>query len=271
MTKYQQFTDNIVQQLHHDDFVIGLAAGGSWITNELDDYSDIDLVMVTREKIGGDKARMMAYAAQFGHLLNAFTGEHVGEPRLLICLYDHPLLHVDIKFVTLEEFAHRVETPVLLLDKANQLQQVLDSTISTYPYPDNQWIEDRFWIWIHYTLLKAARGEYFEALDAIGFLRNIVIGPLLHIRHGNLPRRLRRVEMHLPTAAVDDLKTTLAQYNKASIMDALRQIINMYLTLRSNDMVHQQATEARVMAYFDELTPRRRKFTRLKSGQYFYI
>lgn len=233
--------------------MIGLAAGGSWITNELDDYSDVDLVLVTQHKIGGDKASMMAYAEKFGLLLNAFTGEHVGEPRLLICLYDHPLLHVDIKFVTLEEFEHRVETPVLLLDKEGQLQQVLDNTISTYPYPDLQWIEDRFWIWIHYTLLKAGRGEYFEALESIGFMRNIVIGPLLHIKNGNLPRRLRRVEMHLPATDVDALKGTLAQYNKASIMDALRQMINMYLTLRSNDIVHQQASEARVMAYFDEL------------------
>ena len=34
-------------------------------------------------------------------LLAAFTGEHVGEPRLLICLYRSPLLHVDLKYVSL--------------------------------------------------------------------------------------------------------------------------------------------------------------------------
>jgi hypothetical protein len=31
-------------------------------------------------------------------LLVGFTGEHVGEPRVLICLYGPPVLHVDLKF-----------------------------------------------------------------------------------------------------------------------------------------------------------------------------
>lgn len=255
MTKYQHFADNIISLLRQDDFVIGLAAGGSWITNELDDYSDIDLVLVTQDKIGGDYEKMLAYAHQFGKLLNAFTGEHVGEPRLLICLYDDPLLHVDIKFVTLQEFGQRVETPVLLLDKEGQLQRVLDQTISQYPYPDYQWIEDRFWTWIHYTLLKAARGEYFEALESLGYMRNVVLGPLLHIKNGNLPRRLRRVEMHLPADDLEALKGTLAANNKASILDALRNMVTIYLQLRNTDIIHRHEAAASVMAYFDTLTP----------------
>ena len=33
-------------------------------------------------------AQRMAFAGTLGHLLqHAFTGEHVGEPRLLICLF----------------------------------------------------------------------------------------------------------------------------------------------------------------------------------------
>ena len=34
-----------------------------------------------------------------------FTGEHVGESRVLICLYGPPLLHVDLKFVSLSDAA----------------------------------------------------------------------------------------------------------------------------------------------------------------------
>jgi len=73
-------------------------------------------------KIGGDKEKMMRYAGRFGYLLNAFTGEHVGEPGLLICLYDEALLHLDIKFVMVEEFGVRVEDPALLLDKGGVLK-----------------------------------------------------------------------------------------------------------------------------------------------------
>lgn len=53
--------------------------------------------------------RSRELAGTLGHLLHAFTGEHVGEPRLLICLYGPELLHVDLKFVTLEMLTQRVE------------------------------------------------------------------------------------------------------------------------------------------------------------------
>jgi hypothetical protein len=49
------------------------------------------------------------FAGALGPLLSAFTGDHVGEPRLLICLYGPPLLHVDLKFVTPADLAERVE------------------------------------------------------------------------------------------------------------------------------------------------------------------
>src|SRR5688572_8974403 len=97
----KQFAQHVIWTLQNDPNILGIAAGGSWIYNTLDEYSDLDLVIVTKNKIGGDKAKMTAYAKSMGDFISGFTGEHVGEPRLLICLYDDPLLHVDIKFLTL--------------------------------------------------------------------------------------------------------------------------------------------------------------------------
>ena len=162
------FAENTVKILQDDPFVIGLTVGGSWLSNEIDEFSDLDLTLVTREKIAGDQQKMLAYAGRFGNLLTGFTGEHVGEPRVLICLFDDPLLHVDIKFLTLDEFRQRVETPQILLDKGNQLKAILQETESIYPYAEYQWIEDRFWVWVHYALLKIGRGEYMEAFDFFG-------------------------------------------------------------------------------------------------------
>jgi len=75
-------------------------------------------------------------------------------------LYDDPLLHVDLKFITLDEFWERVEHPVVLLDTEQALQNLINATKAEFPMPDYQWIEDRFWTWIHYALLKIGRGEY---------------------------------------------------------------------------------------------------------------
>ncbi|WP_220700156.1 nucleotidyltransferase domain-containing protein [Sphingobacterium puteale] len=122
---------NVVQVLKRDRNIIGLAVAGSWLTSQIDKWSDLDLVIVTKEDLNADSSRMVEYASLFGNLLSALPGEHVGEKRLLICLYDAPLLHVNIKFVTLEEFCIRIEDPIILLDTDNILQKVI-CTISGF-------------------------------------------------------------------------------------------------------------------------------------------
>lgn len=137
---------------------------------------------------------MVEYAQSLGNFLSGFTGEHVGEPRLLICLYDEPLLHVDLKFVTPEEFSIRVENPIILFDKNNVLKTIIENTEAHFPSPDFQWIEDRFWKWGHYILQMIERGELFEAIDALSFVRSTVLGPLLHIKEEQLARGVRKLE-----------------------------------------------------------------------------
>lgn len=257
----QEFAAKAKAILEPDENVTGLAVGGSWITNELDEFSDLDLILVTKEKIAGDKNRMIAYAQRLGDFLSGFTGEHVGEPRVLICLYDNPLLHVDIKFVTLEEFHTRIETPVLLLDKNGQLGKALHQSQAKFPYPDYQWIEDRFWTWVHYALLKIGRGEYLEAFDFFGFLRMVVFGPLLHTRNKNLPRGVRKVETDLDSDDMAKLLQTIPAYNRQSLLDSLSNAVTLYRQLRSqlysNDVHLQTKAENSVMRYFEEIERRK--------------
>lgn len=247
--------------LERDDNTIGLAIAGSWITNEIDEFSDLDLILVTKQSVSNNKTVMLGYAKRLGDLLSGFTGEHVGEPRLLICLYDNPLLHVDIKFLTLDEFHIRIENPTLLIDKDGLLERAIHQTDAKFPYPDYQWIEDRFWTWIHYALLKIGRGEFFEAYDFMGFLRNVVFGPLLHIRNGNLPRGVRRVETDLESSDFAKLKLTMPMYDKQSLLDSLRNGVWLYRLLRTdlfnNQVVSQSDTEKKVMNYFHEIESRR--------------
>ena len=253
----REFANKVVNVLKNDNNTIGLAAAGSWITNEIDEFSDLDLILITKERVSGDKTRMFHYAKSFGQFLTGFTGEHVGEPRVLICLYDNPLLHVDIKFLTLEEFRDRIETPVILLDTDGRLKTILEQTDSRFPYPDYQWIEDRFWVWIHYALLKIGRGEFVEAFDCFSFLRMVVFGPLLHIKNGNLPRGVRKVETQLPREDFEQLVSTLPTYSKASLLETLQNAVLLYLKLRaalfSPDVVRHSETENKVMQYFSKI------------------
>jgi predicted nucleotidyltransferase len=255
--KQVEFAERAKRILKEDKSVIGLAVAGSWLTIELDEFSDLDLILVTHDKISEDKGKMLDIAGRLGELLSGFTGEHVGEPRVLICLYNNPLLHVDIKFVTLEEFHSRIETPKILLDTDGQLKNALSNSIGRFPYPDYQWIEDRFWIWIHYALLKIGRGEYFEAIDFLGFLRMVVFGPLLLIKNNNLPRGVRKVETQLKEEDILALKSTLSVYQKQSLLESYRNSAALYRKLRislfDNNIVLQSDTENEVMNYFDEI------------------
>jgi len=253
----KDFANRVVTMLKDDARVIGLAAAGSWITNEIDAFSDLDLVLITHDVVAGNKTEMLAYAQQFGKLLNAFTGEHVGEPRLLICLYDDPLLHVDIKFLTLPEFHPRVENPVVLLEKDHQLTNIISNTTAVWPYPDYQWLEDRFWTWVHYCATKLGRGEYFEVMDGLSFLRARVLAPLLQIRSGQQPRGMRRLENNLPPADLDLLMATVPQYKPLSLLEALRRSIDLYRILRealfTDGITLRSVVEKRSMEYLEEV------------------
>jgi predicted nucleotidyltransferase len=257
----QEFANRAKTILEKNDNVIGLAVAGSWLTKEMDEFSDLDLIVVTQQKVSDDKNRMIEYAKKLGDFLSGFTGEHVGEPRVLICLFNNPLLHVDIKFLTIEEFHSRIETPFLLFDKNGQLGNAIKNSEAEFPYPNFQWIEDRFWTWVHYALVKIGRGEYFEALDFLGFLRMVVFGPLLHMKNNSLPRGVRKVEMELADDDLALLKLTIPTYDRQSLLGSLKNAVSLYRQLRTalydNTVLIQTETEQNVMVYFEQIENRK--------------
>ena len=95
---------------------------------------------------------------------------------------------------------------------------------AVWPRPDPQWIEDRFWIWVHYVAVKIGRGELFEAADGYAFLRGVVLGPLLAVERGVRPQGVRRIEQVAPDA-MPALERTVARLDAASCVAALREAI----------------------------------------------
>ncbi len=229
----KEFARQLVEKAKNLPGILGIAVGGSWITNELDQYSDLDFVIVTHSNDFGSEEHKIDLAKKLGNFIHGFTGEHVGEPRLLICLYDDPLIHVDLKFVTLEEFKERVENPVILLDKEEVLKKVIETTEPHFPEVNLQWIEDRFWIWVHYAALKIGRGELFEALDFLSFLRLSVFGPLLQLKNGQLPKGVRKVEFNFSKEDQESLISTVSNYDRIGILTAVKNAIKLYHDLRN--------------------------------------
>jgi hypothetical protein len=233
--------------------IVGLAAGGSFAGGRMDEHSDLDLVVVVDESAWpAILEQRRDIAATLGPLLGAFTGEHVGEPRLLIAMYGPPMIHVDLKFVPPGALRERVEDPVLLWDRGQGLAALLATSRAHYPGPDPQWIEDRFWIWIHYAATKLARGELFEVLGFLAYLRSQVLGPLALAEAGVQPTGVRRLEEHAGRR-VDAIRATVARYDRRDAGRAILAAVEAYRELREV-AVQRSAVEGPAVAFAQSIT-----------------
>ncbi|GGA87916.1 hypothetical protein GCM10011491_14590 [Brucella endophytica] len=213
-----------------------LLIGGSYIHGGLDEHSDLDFVIVVEDDHYAEvMATRMAFAEGLGSLLSAFTGEHVGEPRLFICLYGPPLVHVDLKFVLSSDFDHQIERRAILFARNPvEIERRIQAGTVVWPNLPSDWFEARAWVWLHYAITKLHRGELYEAIGMLGFFREQVIGPMLCRRAGFNQRGVRRLEA-LQLDKDGKLAATVARHNAASVRAALKASIVLYLDLRADD------------------------------------
>ncbi|MCL6710767.1 nucleotidyltransferase domain-containing protein [Pseudomonas sp. R2.Fl] len=232
---HQAFVERVRATVSRDRRLTALLAGGSYVHGGFDRYSDLDFVVVVES---GGYPEVMATRRQFaeslGELLSAFSGEHVGEPRLLICLYGPSLLHVDLKFIVADDLDRLVERPsVLFARNAADIEARLDAAVIHWPERSPDWFEQRAWTWLHYGAAKLGRGELFEAMGMLAFFRDQVLGPMLHRRAGRPQRGLRRMETS-DNAASELLARTVAAHDADSIRNALTAAAEIYLDLRDD-------------------------------------
>jgi predicted nucleotidyltransferase len=252
----QAFLDKAIAKLSTDERILGIAVAGSWITQTTDDYSDLDLVIVFDDVFYSQAIKeRYAFAEKLGDILSVFPGDHLGESqKLLICLYDSPLLHVDLKFINLSDLEKRIENPVVAWERNGALTQKISESTPQHPMPRLQWMEDRFWVWIHYAAAKLGRGELFEVIDFLSFLRSQVLGPLSSVKHNELPRGSRKLETLAPND-LEDLQKTVASYDRQSCVDAIYASIKLYRKLRlqvaGSKLVKLEGAEKAAIQYLD--------------------
>ena len=248
---HKELLQEIIGKLSARSDLSGLAIAGSFLTNQMDDYSDLDLKVVAdpREWQTVREARKQI-AASVGPLLSAFTAEHVGVPQMLICMYGDMPIHVDLHFMVPEQLASRPDDPVVLWDRDGTLRQILSSSKSCPATVDWQWMEDRFWTWIHYTGARTARGELFEAIRFLSFLLWTVLAPIATEASGGRPHGLRRFEQIAGTCA-DKMRSTVASYDKDMVVHALFEIADIYKSFRKDhapqSLITNPKAEAAVM------------------------
>ncbi|KRV48328.1 hypothetical protein AQ490_25270 [Wenjunlia vitaminophila] len=225
---HSEFLSEALPRIRQDARVAGVAITGSIAEGRSDAYSDVDLILVidddAYEAVMGER---LALIGSWSSLVAGFTGEHVGEPRLIVTLVGPPLLHVDFTFVRASDIAARTDSPEVLWDRDGVLTGALAQQPPTTPSLDLQWVEDRFWIWVHYGATKLGRGELFETMGFLNYLRETVLGPLAARRAGALPRGVRHLETIAPEEA-RDLRATLCGYDRHEAGQALLAAVDLY-------------------------------------------
>ncbi|MFB9904304.1 nucleotidyltransferase domain-containing protein [Allokutzneria oryzae] len=225
---HSRFLDDALPRIQRDSRVAGVAVAGSLAGGRPDIYSDVDLIVVVDDDaFDAVMKERLALIGSWATLVAGFTGEHVGEPRLIVTLVGPPLLHVDFKFVRASDFVERVEDPDVLWDRDGALTRSLAEHPLTAQSLDLQWIEDRFWIWVHYGATKLGRGELFEAIGFLSYLREAVLGPLVARRVGAPLRGVRHLELIAPDEA-RDLERTLCGYDRHDAGRALLACVELY-------------------------------------------
>ncbi|UJF16896.1 nucleotidyltransferase domain-containing protein [Vibrio sp. SS-MA-C1-2] len=252
---HKTLLDRIIYVLQQDPRVVGIGASGSYATDTLDKYSDLDLVIAIKpEQFDTIMNERFAIVDSIEGKIAAFTGEHVGEPRLVIALYAPDAIHVDFKFVSLPDAVIRVDDTKVLWERGTLLSDTFKTMDAKYPQPDPQWIEDRFWIWTHYATTKIACGEYFEALEFLSFIRTVVLSPLALKQAKLTPSGVRKIENRLPDFS-KKLELTVAKPKKVELIFALKQCIEIYLALREQEVIEKNLeAQALCLQYFDNDT-----------------
>lgn len=257
--KHGDYLSSLLSVVKEDERIIGVAAIGSLAFGDIDQYSDLDLLIVCEKEHHEDMiVQSRSFAERAGSLLSCYRGHHVGEPRLLICLYGEPLLHVDLTFFHLDDFAHdRVQEPLILFERDKRLSDAVAGIEVDFPELDRQELEDKFWVWIFNATNKLARGDLFHALVYLSSIRRTALMPLIQHNAGVIPRGYRTLRDELP-GEFERLKTTHARnVERKEIARALRAMVDHYRVVRQHPknatVNHNEAAETAVMEFLSSL------------------
>ena len=215
-----------------DPDVVAMVVTGSFATGGADELSDVDLrVYVRPDAVEGVVARIPDLAAAGGPVVALFLAEHLGIPTLTIVLYDD-LVHVDFDVIAADRAAeHNDGLPAVVLWESEPISHALPGTYAPEVAAGVRWLEARIWTWSWYIQSKILRGELYEALDGLQYVRDQVLFRLLAFHGERRPAGGRRAEAVVGDHGDAFARTVPTSLDPASVLAALRAEIDLYRRL----------------------------------------
>jgi predicted nucleotidyltransferase len=215
-----------------DADIVAMVVTGSFATGDADELSDVDLrVYVRPGAVEGVVAGVPDLAAAGGRVVALFVAEHLGIPTLTIVLYDD-LVHVDFDVVAADRAAeHNDGLPAVVLWEREPISDALPGTYAPEVAAGLRWLEARIWTWSWYIQSKVLRGELYEALDGLQYVRDQVLFRLLAFHGDRRPAGGRRAEAAVGEHRDPFARTVPTSLDPTSFLAALREEIDLYRRL----------------------------------------
>ncbi len=174
-----------------------IALSGSTAKGEADRFSDLDLwcIVESPRQIEPIRDLVTRTVKRIGDPITFFAATHLAAEDLLIFFTELNgiVVKIDVEIVVLADFKRPPEL-TSLVDPDGIFSRIAIREPSKFDADEaNRRVAG--WLWYAYT--KAARGELFEAVDALDTIRKLALVPLLLNRAGQVVEGYRRLESRL--------------------------------------------------------------------------
>jgi hypothetical protein len=91
-------------------------------------------------------------------------------------------------------------------------------------------------------------------IDHITFIRSTVLGPLILIENGQLPRGVRKLEQ-FALSAITELEETVPSHNSESCYNSMQSTVRLYQRLRQHftKLIHREEAEQVSITYLEKV------------------
>ena len=214
---------------------LAFVLSGSLATSEYDDFSDIDVRIITdcvsnQACIHRHSEKVSKLLCSCGRLLSKFDGVHVNAPNLKIFYLEvtNWIVKTDVEFLGNAD-VHTVErNERIVFDNGDLLNQ--SKTGSTIVQDcvefDLVAITPKMIGWLWYVYSKIARGELLQAANSLDYLRKHGVLPLVEECYGVRLSDYRRIEFLIPAKVYNGLvRSHPRSIDRVELMRALRSLI----------------------------------------------
>ncbi|MBC8374661.1 MAG: nucleotidyltransferase domain-containing protein [FCB group bacterium] len=219
--------------------IYGILVSGSVATGNVDEYSDLDLlVVVSYEELQNVWQDRYDHESTVGKIFFRIDLVDVYPTSAVAFLEDGRKIHITYKAVTELTVEAEYTSAITLLNNDSRIDDWLlkcrQITIS-YDFARLAENDRSFWFWLLQGTAKVGRGEYWAAYDTLNTLREICIEA--HAALNKKPfQSYRRIEDRWKESDISKLSRTVPKINQGEISKAYSMIISLYSELRK-DMV----------------------------------